>query len=126
MKPSKKSNWLSKDCLSRPKKRRSFVTLKSERFTKISRVGTVAGCYVQDGKINRNSKVRIIRDGIVIYPTKEGAIAELGSLKRFKEDVKEVSKNMECGLTIKNFNDLKVGDVVEGYEIVEVKQKYGK
>ena len=93
---------------------------------KISRVGTVAGCYVQDGKINRNTKVRIVRDGIVIYPTKEGAIAELGSLKRFKEDVKEVSKNMECGLTIKNFNDLKVGDIVEGYEIVEVKQKYGK
>jgi translation initiation factor IF-2 len=62
----------------------------------------------------------------VIYPTKEGVVGELGSLKRFKEDVKEVNKGMECGLTIKNFNDIKEGDVVEGYEIVEVKQKYGK
>ena len=85
---------------------------------KISKVGTVAGCMVQDGKITRNTNVRIIRDGIVIYPTREGAVAELGSLKRFKDDVKEVSRGMECGLTIKNFNDLKVGDVVEGYEIV--------
>lgn len=93
---------------------------------KISRVGTIAGCYVQDGKINRNTKVRVIRDGIVIYPTKEGAVGELGSLKRFKDDVKEVSKGMECGLTVKNYNDLKVGDVVEGYEMVEVAQKYGK
>ena len=93
---------------------------------KISRVGTVAGCYVQDGKINRNTKIRIIRDGIVVYPTKEGVVAELGSLKRFKEDAKEVTKGMECGLTVKNFNDIKEGDIVEGYEIVEVKQKYGK
>ncbi len=93
---------------------------------KISRVGTVAGCYVQDGKITRNTKVRIIRDGIVVYPTKEGVVAELGSLKRFKEDTKEVTKGLECGLTIKNFNDIKEGDIVEGYEIVEVKQKYGK
>ena len=92
---------------------------------KISRVGTVAGCVVQDGKITRNTKIRIIRDGIVIYPIKEGAIAELSSLKRFKDDVREVSKGLECGLTIKNFNDIKVGDIIEGYEIVEVKQKYG-
>ncbi len=90
---------------------------------KISKVGTIAGCYVTDGKIHRNTNVRLIRNGIVIYPTKEGAVAELGSLKRFKDDVKEVKNGMECGLTIKNFNDIKVGDVVEGFEIVEIKQK---
>jgi translation initiation factor IF-2 len=90
---------------------------------KISKVGTVAGCIVQDGKINRNTHIRIIRNGIVIYPTKEGAIGELASLKRFKDDAKEVKNGMECGLTIKNFNDIKVGDIVESYEIVEVKQK---
>ncbi|HYC40478.1 MAG TPA: translation initiation factor IF-2 [Chitinophagaceae bacterium] len=83
---------------------------------------TVAGCYVRDGKIKRDSKIRLIRDGIVIYPTGEGASAELGSLKRFKDDVKEVSAGMECGLTIKNYSDVKVGDVVEGYEQEEVKR----
>ena len=89
---------------------------------KISRLGTIAGSYVLEGKITRNTKIRIIRDGIVIYPMKEGAIGELGSLKRFKEDVKEVKFGIECGLTIKNYNDIKVGDIVEGYEIVEIKQ----
>lgn len=93
---------------------------------KISKVGTVAGCYVLDGKLTRNTHIRLIRDGIVIFPTREGANGELASLKRFKEDVKEVKSGMECGLTIKNFNDIKVGDIVEGYEITEVKQKYGK
>jgi translation initiation factor IF-2 len=83
---------------------------------------TVAGCYVMDGKIKRDSKIRLIRDGIVTYPTGEGASAELGSLKRFKDDVKEVQSGMECGLTIKNFNDIKVGDVVEAYEIEEIKR----
>jgi translation initiation factor IF-2 len=83
---------------------------------------TVAGCHVMDGKIRRDSKVRLIRDGIVIYPTGEGATAELGSLKRFKDDVKEVPSGMECGLTIKNYNDIKAGDVVEAYEIEEVKR----
>lgn len=83
---------------------------------------TVAGCFVLDGKIFRNSKVRIIRDGIVEYPKGEGASAELGSLKRFKDDVKEVLNNMECGLTIKNYNDLKVGDIVEAFEEEEVKR----
>ncbi len=83
---------------------------------------TVAGCFVLDGKISRNSKIRIIRDGIVEYPKGEGQSAELGSLKRFKDDVKEVSANMECGLTIKNFNDLKVGDIVEAFEEEEVKR----
>lgn len=83
---------------------------------------TVAGCYVLEGKIARNSKIRIIRDGIVEYPKGEGQAAELGSLKRFKDDVKDVSTNMECGLTIKNFNDLKVGDIVEAFEEEEVKR----
>ncbi len=84
---------------------------------KISKVGTIAGCMVLDGKINRNSKVRIIRDGVVVYA------GELASLKRFKEDVKEVATNYECGLNIQNFNDIQVGDIVEAYEQVEVKRK---
>jgi translation initiation factor IF-2 len=88
---------------------------------KISKVGTVAGCYVQEGKISRNYYIRIIRDGIVVYPANPGQNAELASLKRFKEDAKEVKAGMECGLTIKNFNDIKVGDVVESYVINEVK-----
>ncbi len=82
----------------------------------------VAGCYVLDGKINRNAKIRVIRDGIVVFPTGEGASAELGSLKRYKDDAKEVQSGMECGLTIKNFNDIKVGDIVEAYEEEEVKR----
>jgi translation initiation factor IF-2 len=77
---------------------------------------------VRDGKIKRDSKVRLIRDGIVIYPTAEGASAELASLKRFKDDVKEVASGMECGLTIKNYNDIKVEDVIEAYEIEEIKR----
>jgi translation initiation factor IF-2 len=84
---------------------------------KITRVGTIAGCMVLDGKVNRNTKVRVIRDGIVVYT------GELASLKRFKEDVKEVAKGFECGLNIDKFNDIKVGDIIEGYEIVEVKAK---
>jgi translation initiation factor IF-2 len=84
---------------------------------KITRVGSVAGCMVLDGKFTRQTKVRVIRDGIVVYT------GELASLKRFKEDVKEVTKGYECGLNINNFNDIKVGDIIEGYEIVEVKAK---
>jgi translation initiation factor IF-2 len=83
---------------------------------KITKVGTVAGCFVQDGKLTRNNKVRVIRDGIVIYT------GELGSLKRFKDDVKEVTKGYECGLNVEKFNDIKVGDLVEAFEEVEVKQ----
>jgi translation initiation factor IF-2 len=90
---------------------------------KISKIGTIAGCYVQEGKILRNSRIRLIRDGIVIFPTKEGQHGEISSLKRFKEDAKEVRQGLECGISVKNFNDIKVGDVIEGYEIVEVKQK---
>ncbi len=84
---------------------------------KITKVGTVAGCMVLDGKITRNSKVRIIRDGVVIYS------GELASLKRFKDDVKEVASGYECGLNIHNFNNIEVGDIVESYEQVEVKRK---
>lgn len=84
---------------------------------KISKVGTIAGCYVLDGKINRNTKVRLVRDGVVVFS------GELESLKRFKDDVKEVSASYECGLNIKNFNDIQVNDIIEGYEQVEVKRK---
>ncbi len=84
---------------------------------KISKVGTIAGCYVLDGKMTRNTQVRVIRDGIVVYT------GELATLKRFKDDVKEVSSGYECGLSIKNFNDIKVGDIIEGFEEVEVKKK---
>ncbi len=83
---------------------------------------TVAGCLVLDGKIFRNSKIRVIRDGIVEYPKGEGGSAELGSLKRFKDDVKEVANNMECGLTVKNYADLRVGDIIEAFEEEEVKR----
>ena len=82
----------------------------------ITKVGTVAGCVVKEGKIKRSSKVRLIRDGIVIYS------GDLGSLKRFKDDVKEVTNGFECGLNIANYNDVKVGDLVEAYEEVEVKK----
>ncbi|MBL6663047.1 MAG: translation initiation factor IF-2 [Flavobacteriales bacterium] len=84
---------------------------------KISKVGTIAGCYVLDGKMTRNTQVRVIRDGIVVYT------GELATLKRFKDDVKEVSSGYECGLSIKNFNDIKVGDIIEGFEEVEIKKK---
>jgi translation initiation factor IF-2 len=83
---------------------------------------TVAGCIVIDGKITRNAKIRIIRDGIVVYPVGEGASAELASLKRYKDDVKEVLNNMECGLSIRNYNDIRPGDIVEAFEEVEVKR----
>ncbi len=89
---------------------------------KITKVGTVAGCFVVEGKILRNSNIRIIRDGIVVYPVREGVHGKLGSLKRFKEDVKEVKNNFECGLTIDNFNEMKAGDIVEAYEVTEVRQ----
>jgi translation initiation factor IF-2 len=84
---------------------------------KITKVGTVAGCMVLDGKIHRNSKIRVIRDGIVVYS------GYLGSLKRFKDDVKEVSSGYECGLNIDRFNDMKVGDIIEAYEIIEIARK---
>ncbi len=93
------------------------ANLEIRETFKISKVGTIAGCMCLDGKINRNSNVRIIRDGIVVYTGK------LASLKRFKDDVKEVVSGQDCGLNIENFNDIKVGDIVEAYEIIEIKKK---
>ena len=84
---------------------------------KISRVGTIAGCMVREGKIKRTSKIRLIRDGIVIYS------GDLGSLKRFKDDVKEVVSGYDCGLNIAGYNDIREGDMVEAYEEVEVSKK---
>jgi translation initiation factor IF-2 len=92
------------------------ATVEVREVFKIGKVGTVAGCFVRDGKITRNTKVRVIRDGIVIYT------GDLGSLKRFKDDVREVTSGYECGLNIDNFNDVKVGDIVEGYQTVQVKK----
>ena len=83
----------------------------------ISKVGNIAGCMVLDGKVNRQTKIRLIRDGIVVHQ------GTLGSLKRFKDDVKEVSAGFECGLNIENFNDIKVGDIIEGYTEKEVSRK---
>ncbi|MCQ2185711.1 MAG: translation initiation factor IF-2 [Bacteroidales bacterium] len=91
-------------------------TAEVKETFKISKVGTIAGCIVKEGKIQRTNKVRVIRDGIVVYT------GELGSLKRFKDDVKEVVNGMDCGLNIENFNDIKVGDVVEAYQIIEIKR----
>ena len=92
-------------------------TLEVRDTFKVPKFGTVAGCYVLDGKISRNNKIRLVRDGIVIN---EG---EIGSLKRFKEDVKEVEAGYECGLNINGYNDIKVGDVIEVYKIIETKKK---
>jgi translation initiation factor IF-2 len=91
-------------------------TVEIRETFKISKVGTIAGCMVLDGKVNRNHKVRVIRDGIVVFS------GFLGSLKRFKDDVKEVARGYECGLNIDKFNDIKEGDIIEAYEEVEVKQ----
>ncbi|MBR4217911.1 MAG: translation initiation factor IF-2 [Bacteroidales bacterium] len=92
-----------------------LCNIEIREIFKITKVGNVAGCFVLDGKIQRNTKVRLIRDGIVIYTGK------LGSLRRFKDDVKEVVAGQDCGLNIENFNDIKVGDIIEGYEEYEVK-----
>ncbi|MGM9760593.1 MAG: translation initiation factor IF-2 [Parabacteroides sp.] len=92
------------------------ANVEVQQVFKISKVGTVAGCIVKEGKIKRSNKIRLIRDGIVIYS------GELGSLKRFKDDVKEVVAGLDCGLNITNFNDIQVGDVIEAYEETEIKK----
>ena len=92
------------------------ATAEVQETFKISKVGTIAGCIVKEGKLTKTSKVRVIRDGIVVYT------GELGSLRRFKDDVKEVSAGMDCGLNIAGYNDVKVGDVIEAYNIVEIKR----
>ena len=91
-------------------------TIEVMEIFKISKVGTVAGCVVREGKLTRTTPIRVIRDGIVIYTGK------LGSLKRFKDDVKEVSMGQDCGLNIESYNDVRVGDIIEGYDQVEVKR----
>jgi translation initiation factor IF-2 len=101
-----------------PKTEEKIVCNLEVRDTfKITKVGTIAGCIVLDGTIHRNTRIRIIRDGIVVYTGK------LGSLKRFKDDVKEVQNGYECGLNVEYFNDIKVGDIIEGFEIVNVARK---
>ena len=90
--------------------------LEVRQTFKVSKVGTIAGCYVTDGSVSRNASVRVIRDGIVVF---EG---ELGSLKRFKDEVKEVNYGYECGITIERYNDIKEGDVIEAYVMEEVKR----
>jgi len=92
-------------------------TVEIRELFKISKVGTIAGCMVTDGKIYRNSKIRLLRENVVIYT------GELSSLKRFKDDVKEVSKGYDCGLQIKNYNDIKEGDIIEAFQEVAVKKK---
>ncbi len=118
---SKRSRAPWKVCLN-PRSRRKWWPTSKSATSSNSTKATVAGCFVLDGKIFRNSKIRLVRDGIVIYPIGEGATAELQSLKRFKDDVKEVASSMECGLTIKNYNDIRIGDIVEAYEEEEVKR----
>jgi len=95
-------------------KEQMIGTVEVREVFRISKVGAIAGCYVQDGMIKRNSKVRILRNNVIVHT------GELDSLKRFKDDVKEVKNNFECGLSIKNYNDIEVGDILEVYEMVEV------
>ena len=101
-----------------PEKKEEVVgTADVREVFKVPKVGNIAGCYVQDGKIMRNNKVRLVRDGIQVF---EGGIS---SLKRFKDDVREVEAGFECGIGLENFNDLKVGDTIEAFKIVESKRK---
>jgi translation initiation factor IF-2 len=95
-------------------KEQMIGTVEIREVYRISKVGAVAGCYVQDGVVKRNSKVRLLRNNVIIHT------GELDSLKRFKDDVKEVKNNFECGLSLKNYNDIEVGDILEVYEVVEV------
>jgi len=95
-------------------KEQMIGTVEVREVFRISKVGSIAGCYVQDGMVKRNSKVRVLRNNVIIHT------GELDSLKRFKDDVKEVKNNFECGLSLKNFNDIEVGDILEVYEVVEV------
>ena len=98
-------------------KEQIVATVEVREVFKITKVGTIAGCMVKEGKIKRNNRIRLIRDGIVIHT------GDLGSLKRFKDDVREVASGFECGLNINNFNDIKIGDLVEAFEEVEVARK---
>jgi translation initiation factor IF-2 len=92
-------------------------TAEIREIFKVSKVGTIAGCMVTDGKIFRNSKIRIIREGVVVFT------GELATLKRFKDDVKDVAKGYDCGMQIKNYNDIEQLDIIEAFQEVEVKKK---
>jgi len=105
------------ECLLSPELKEHMMAIVEVRETfKVSKVGTIAGCYVTEGKVDRNNPIRIIREGVVIY---DGAI---GALKRFKDDVKEVAAGYECGISIQGYNDIKVSDVFESYKITEEKR----
>jgi translation initiation factor IF-2 len=95
------------------------ATVEVRDLFKVPKVGTVAGCYVVDGKIARNNKVRLLRDGVEVFT------GGLASLRRFKDDVREVDTGYECGIGLENFNDVKAGDIIEAFKIVEVKRKLG-
>ena len=92
------------------------ATIEVREVFHITKVGTVAGAMVKEGKVKRSNKARLIRDGIVIFT------GEINALKRFKDDVKEVAVNYECGISLQNYSDIKVGDIIESFEEVEVKQ----
>jgi translation initiation factor IF-2 len=92
------------------------ATVEVRETFKVPKIGTIAGCYVTDGKVVRNNKVRLLRDGIAIF---DGTFA---SLKRFKDDVREVEQGFECGIGLENFNDIKVGDIIEAYKVIETKR----
>ena len=96
--------------------KKAVCNIEVREVFKITGVGAIAGCFVLEGKIKRDTKINLIRDGIVIYT------GEMSSLKRFKDDVKEVMPGMECGIGIKNYNDLRPGDIIEGYEEIEIKR----
>ena len=96
--------------------KRTVCNVEVREVFKIGGVGTIAGCYVLDGKIARNTKINLVRDGIVVFT------GELASLKRFKDDVKEVATGYECGIVVKNYADVRVSDIIEGFEEVEVKR----
>ncbi len=105
------------------KEEKVIAMVEVREVFKITGIGTVAGCFVTEGKVMKNTPIRLIRDGIVVYPAKDGATAKIAALKRFKDDVKEVRSGSECGISIENFNDIKAGDLIEGYEISEVKAR---
>jgi translation initiation factor IF-2 len=93
-----------------------MATVEIRQIFKISKVGTIAGCHVKDGTITRSNKVRLVREGVVVFD------GFMDTLKRFKDDVKEVAQGFECGISLQNFNDIKVGDIIEAYKMVETKR----
>ena len=99
------------------KKEEILATVEVRATFKVPKIGMVAGCYVLDGKIVRNNRVRLLRDGFVVFD------GNVFALRRFKDDVREVEASYECGISLENFNDIKVGDIIESYKIVEIKRK---